>query len=85
MSWLSLAFQLSIRAAINPPLALDLIRVTWRFRTRRWYFHPPFLPLPAMTYIRWRMLTVYGDHHAVPPVADVIRYVRWAGRQKNTA
>ncbi len=85
MPWLSLTIQLSLRAAINPTLALDLIRVTWRFRTRRWYLHPPFLPLPAMTYVRWRMHTVYGDHHAVPPVADVIRYARWAGRQKNTA
>jgi len=60
-------------------LAIDLLRVAWRFRRRDWYRRPPFLPLPARDYVRWRMYTAYGDYDAIPSVEDVIRYARWAG------
>ena len=40
----------------------------------------PFLPLPDREYVRWRMLTAYGDENAIPPVSDVVRYARWAVR-----
>ncbi|MFN2400053.1 MAG: hypothetical protein ABR543_15645 [Gemmatimonadaceae bacterium] len=79
MGWSRLAIALVSRAAVNPRLAVDLLRVVWRFRDRRWYQRPPFLPLPPREYLRWRMYTAYGDQRAVPPVADVVRYARWAG------
>lgn len=81
MPWLSLVFALAGRAVFNPSLAVDLLRVAWRFRLRGWWRRFPFLPLPSMRYVRWRMYTAYGDEHAVPPVRDVIAYVRWTGRQ----
>lgn len=77
---LSLILQLIPRALVSPSLARALIVVAWRFRRNRWYARPPFLPLPARDYLRWRMYTAYGDADAVPPVADVIRYARWAAR-----
>lgn len=77
---LSLILQLIPRALVSPSLARALIVVAWRFRRNRWYARPPFLPLPARDYLRWRMYTAYGDPDAVPPVADVIRYARWAAR-----
>lgn len=77
---LSLVLKLIPRALINPALARDLLIVAWRFRRVAWYARFPFLPLPARDYLRWRMYTAYGDHDAVPPVADVIRYARWAAR-----
>ena len=80
MPWLSLCWSLATRAAFDWPLAADLLLAAWRFRSRRWYRRFPFLPLPAMDYVRWRMHTAYGAHDAVPPVADVIRYARWARR-----
>lgn len=79
-SWAGLSVQLAVRALINPRLALDLLRVLWSFRARRWYTKPPFLPLPPATYIRWRMYTAYGDEAAVPPAEDVIRFARWRRR-----
>ncbi|HJU90809.1 MAG TPA: hypothetical protein VJ672_15575 [Gemmatimonadaceae bacterium] len=79
MSWARLTTALALRALANPALAVDLLRVAWRFRSRDWWRRPPFLPLPAREYVRWRMHTAYGDHDAVPPVDDVIRYARWAG------
>jgi len=81
MPWLRLVFALTVRAVVNPPLAIDLLRVAWRFRIRGWYARFPFLPVPSLRYVRWRMYTAYGDEDAVPPVTDVIAYARWTGRQ----
>lgn len=81
MAWLSLTLALTLRALVNPALAIDLLRVAWRFRHRHWMTRFPFLPLPAMTYVRWRMHTAYGQEDAVPPVDDVIAFARWVGRQ----
>ncbi len=80
MPWLALLLQLAIRALLHPSVASDLVRVAWRFRSRRWYRRFPFLPLPATDYLRWRMHTAYGDEHAVPTADDVVRYARWACR-----
>ena len=80
MSWLGLSLRLAARAVVRPVLAADLLRVAWRFRTRGWYRRFPFLPLPDRTYVAWRMYTAYGDRAAVPPLDDVVRYVRWARR-----
>jgi hypothetical protein len=73
-----LAAQLALRAIRSPTLIPALATVAWRFRRRRWYARPPFLPLPDREYLRWRMYTAYGDANAVPPVQDVERYARWA-------
>ncbi|HET7584913.1 MAG TPA: hypothetical protein VFK13_08400 [Gemmatimonadaceae bacterium] len=81
MSWGRLSLALAWRALRNPPLAADLVRVCWRFRRRRWFARFPFLPIPARDYVRWRMHTAYGRHDAVPPVEDIVRYARWAGRE----
>ena len=80
MGWTRLTLTLALRSLVQPALAADLLRVAWRFRRRRWYRRFPFLPLPAADYVRWRMHTAYGDHDAVPPADDVIRYARWACR-----
>ena len=61
-------------------LAVDLLRVGWRFRRRGWYGHPPFVPLPPLAYVQWRMYTAYGDESATPPARDVERYARWVGK-----
>ena len=83
MPWLTLTLTLALRALVRPPLAMDLLRVAWRFRSRSWYRRPPFLPLPAREYVQWRMYTAYGDEHAVPPADDVVHYARWVGRQRS--
>ncbi|HEV8598851.1 MAG TPA: hypothetical protein VGQ69_05795 [Gemmatimonadales bacterium] len=76
-TWLSLTLQLAARAAVNPRLAVDLLRTAWAFRRRQWWRKRPFLPLPDREYLRWRMYTAYGDEAAVPPVQDVIGFARW--------
>lgn len=81
MPWISLVVRLTLRALVNPGLAVDLVRVAWRFRHRHWYRRFPFLPLPAVSYLRWRMYTAYGSEDAVPPAEDLIHFARWVGRQ----
>lgn len=76
-SWTSLTLALALRALLSPRLAWDLLRTAWAFRRRDWQRHPPFLPLPDRSYLRWRMYTAYGDEAAVPPVEDVIRFAQW--------
>lgn len=80
MRWLTLVLTLAGRSVRHPTLAVDLMRVGWRFRHRRWYVRPPFLPIPDREYVRWRMDTAYGSPDAVPPARDLERYVRWAVR-----
>ena len=80
MPWLQLTMALAARAAAHPRLAVQLVRVAWRFRRREWYRHPPFLPLPPSEYVRWRMYTAYGDENATPSPDDVVRYARWVAR-----
>jgi hypothetical protein len=82
MGWTRVTLELALRALRHPGLAVDLLRVAWRFRARHWYRRFPFLPLPARDYVRWRMHTAYGDHDAVPPAADIERYARWVGSDK---
>jgi len=80
-TWTRLTTRLAWRAVRDPRLAAALLRVAWRFRRREWFRRPPFLPLPSVDYIRWRMYTAYGNDAAVPPAEDVIRYARWAVRK----
>lgn len=68
------------RSIRRPSLAMDLVRVAWRFRNRRWYRRFPFVPLPDREYVRWRMDTAYGSPDAIPPAEDIERYVRWSVR-----
>ncbi len=82
MGWTRVTLELMIRALRRPALGVDLLRVAWRFRARRWYRRFPFLPLPARDYVRWRMHTAFGDHDAVPSAAEVERYARWVGSRK---
>ncbi|MFL5580970.1 MAG: hypothetical protein ACJ8AO_11390 [Gemmatimonadaceae bacterium] len=81
-TWLRLTLALAARALLRPALAADLLRVAWRFRARGWWRRPPFLPLPAREYLRWRMHTAYGDADAVPPAEDIVRYATWVGKQR---
>jgi hypothetical protein len=68
---------LTVRALVNPRLAVDLLRTGWAFRRRGWHGRFPFLPLPDVPYLRWRMYTAYADEDAVPPAEDVIAFARW--------
>jgi hypothetical protein len=72
--------RLTLRALVNPAVALDLIALSWAFRRRGWWQQLPWLPLPDRTYLEWRLHTAYGEERGVPPVDDVVRFARWRRR-----
>lgn len=42
-----------------------------------WWKHRPFLPVPSGEYLRFRLITQYGDpEHAWEP-DDVVNYLEW--------
>ena len=49
----------------------------WRVTPDHWWRRPPFVPVPAQAYLRFRTTTQYGraDHPLEP--GDVVRYLTW--------
>lgn len=82
MHWVRLGLSLFVRSVRRPALAVNLLRVGWRFRSRKWYRRFPFLPLPDSEYLKWRLHTAYGDDGAVPSAEDIERYARWAVKSR---
>ncbi len=71
------------KAAIRKPLLIQgLLGTAWAFRSNGWYLRPPFLPIPPRSYMKWRMETAYGDAEAVPPLAEMERYIRWGSEMR---
>ncbi|MCI0421638.1 MAG: hypothetical protein L0387_23890 [Acidobacteria bacterium] len=57
---------------------LELLRICWTFRRRKWYWRLPFLPLPPKQYLQWRIETAYGDKRFKNlRWQDVVAYARW--------
>lgn len=79
-TWPGLLTQLTLRALVWPPLAVDLLSLSWAFRRRGWYRMAPFLPLPDKEYLEWRLHTAYGEERSIPPIEDIIRFARWRRR-----
>jgi hypothetical protein len=73
------------RSAVRRPrLLARLLAAAWRFRARRWYRTPPFLPLPPRGYLEWRIHTAYGEADHLPEPGDVERYLDWAAWMQRT-
>ncbi len=80
MTYTRLILSLAARYAVRPLSAARAVRVGLKFRARSWYRRPPFLPLPPLEYINWRLHTAYGT--ALPEPGEVMRYVRWVDRMR---
>lgn len=42
-----------------------------------WWRRPPFLPLPDRAYLRFRLITAYGEPDRPPEARDVVTYLEW--------
>jgi hypothetical protein len=61
----------------RPTLWPTAVRVSRRTATRGWWRRAPFLPVPSGDYLRFRMITQYGDADRQPEAADVLAYLAW--------
>jgi len=61
----------------HPSLWVTAVRQGRRTAPARWWRRPPFLPVPSGEYLRFRLVTQYGDPAHRPDPADVLNYLRW--------
>jgi hypothetical protein len=61
----------------HPSLWWIALRQARRLAPPRWWRRPPFLPLPDREYLRFRMVTQYGDADHAPEPEDLVSYLRW--------
>lgn len=80
----STALRLALGAARRPTLLPSLLGAAWRFRARDWWRRPPFLPVPPVEYLDWRLHTAYGSEGGGPGDADLERYLRWTAGMRRS-
>ena len=73
MTWLRVAAAVARR----PRLWATAVRQMSRTAAPGWYRRAPFLPVPSGEYLRFRLVTQYGDAHHRPEPADVVNYLAW--------
>ena len=66
-----------IAVLCRPGLWITALTQVSRLTPRRWWARAPFLPVPTREYIRFRVLTQYGERGHELEVADVLSYLRW--------
>jgi hypothetical protein len=61
----------------HPSLWWVGLRQARRLAVPGWWRRPPFLPLPDREYLRFRLVTQYGDPEHQPEPEDLVAYLRW--------
>lgn len=61
----------------HPLLWSTAIRQGWRLVPNHWWTRAPYLPVPSRSYLRFRLLTQYGETSHRPEPDDVLNYLRW--------
>ena len=61
----------------RPGLWPTAIRQMRRTTPSGWWRQRPFLPVPSGEYLRFRLLTQYGDADHTWEPGDVVRYLDW--------
>jgi hypothetical protein len=61
----------------RPSLWLAAARQLWRLAPNKWWARAPFLPVPSREYLRFRLVTHYGDAGHPPTAEDVVSYLQW--------
>jgi len=62
---------------VRPSLWVTALAQVLRLARPGWWHRWPPLPLPDGEYLRFRMVTAYGDPDRRPDPADVVTYLHW--------
>jgi len=73
LGWL----RAGVAILLRPGLWSTALKVLVRMTPRRWWSHPPFLPVPSRDYLRFRLETQYGSSTAPTDPNDVLEYLSW--------
>jgi hypothetical protein len=75
-----LSFGFAARAAgavlVRPSLWTTAVRELHRMTPPAWWRRAPFLPVPDRDYLRFRLVTQYGNAGPVDE-QDVVTFLRW--------
>lgn len=63
--------------AVRPTLWWTAVRQVFVLAVPGWWRRWPPLPVPDPAYLRFRLVTAYGDPDRAPEPADVVTYLRW--------
>jgi hypothetical protein len=69
--------RIGLAVAGRPRLWATAVRQARRTATPGWWRRPPFLPVPSGDYLRFRMLTQYGETDRPADPDDVVNYLAW--------
>lgn len=61
----------------HPGLWRTAVQQLLRLRAPGWWRRYPFLPLPDADYLKFRMVTMYGDPNHEPEPGDLVTYLDW--------
>ena len=73
--------RVGVTVARHPSLWGVALRQWSRVVPTGWWRRRPFLPVPSAAYLRFRLLTQYGDTERTPDADDVLHYLRWCRQQ----
>ncbi len=62
---------------VRPWLWATALAQLFRLARPHWWRRWPLLPLPDRTYLRFRLVTVYGDPDRDPDIGDLVSYLHW--------
>ena len=79
MSWMVRAL---VAVVPHPSLWWVALRQAHRLAAPGWWRRPPFLPVPDRDYLRFRMVTQYGDPDHAPEPEDLVAYLRWCRQEQ---
>ena len=71
--------------AARPRLWATALRQAVVLAPSRWWRARPPLPFPDPTYVRFRLVTQYGDPAHHPEPADVVAYLDWCRQYRRSA
>jgi hypothetical protein len=74
LSWLG---PLARAVALRPGLWSTALRQLWALAPNGWWRRRPWLPVPDPAYLRFRLVTQYGDAAHPPEPQDVVTYLHW--------
>jgi hypothetical protein len=74
--------RIGLAVARHPTLWPVAVRQWRRTTPRGWWRRRPYLPVPSKEYLRFRLLTQYGDSEASASPADVVNYLAWCRTQR---
>jgi hypothetical protein len=67
---------------VHPELWWVALRQAVRLSPTGWWRRPPFLPVPDRAYVRFRLVTQYGDDGHAPRPEDLLSYLRWCRTER---